>query len=147
MHLPSARPCSIYGWWCIRTTASGTECLPFWYHLVSCYLCSALNIWCTSYCMLAYGLMSLLCTRHKINPYHTLLYLALPYLNAHISFPVCHSSDVDATVTYPVGRFTLRWRHNERDGVSNRRRLDCVLSRLFRRRSKKTSNLRVTGIM
>ena len=32
----------------------------------------------------------------------------------------------------------LQWRHNERDGVSNRRHLDCLLSRLFRRISKKT---------
>ena len=40
----------------------------------------------------------------------------------------------------------LRWRHNERDGVSNHQRLDCLLSRLFRRRSKKTSKLRVTGL-
>ena len=40
----------------------------------------------------------------------------------------------------------LEWRHNERDGVSNHRRLDCLLNRLFRRRSKKTSKLRVTGL-
>ena len=42
--------------------------------------------------------------------------------------------------------FTARWRHNERDGVSNHRRLDCVHNRLFRRRSKKTSKLGVTGL-
>ena len=41
---------------------------------------------------------------------------------------------------------TLQWRHNERNGVSNHRRLDCLLNRLFRRRSKKTSKLRVTGL-
>ena len=39
-----------------------------------------------------------------------------------------------------------QWRHNERDGVSNHRRLDCLLNRLFRRESKKTSKLRVTGL-
>ena len=39
---------------------------------------------------------------------------------------------------------TLQWRHNERDGVSNHRCLDCILNRLFRRRSKKTSKLHVT---
>ena len=38
----------------------------------------------------------------------------------------------------------LQWRHNERDCVSNQRRLDCLLNHLFRRRSKKTSNLRAT---
>ena len=41
---------------------------------------------------------------------------------------------------------TLQWRHNRRDSVSNRQRLDCLLNRLFRRRSKKTSKLRVTGL-
>ena len=40
----------------------------------------------------------------------------------------------------------LLWRHNERDGVSNHQPHDCLLSRLFRRRSKKTSKLRVTGL-
>ena len=39
-----------------------------------------------------------------------------------------------------------RWRYNERYGVSNHRRLDCLLSRLFRRRSKKKSKLRVSGL-
>ena len=38
------------------------------------------------------------------------------------------------------------WRHNERDGVSNHQRLDCLLNRLFRCRSKKTSQLCVTGL-
>ena len=40
----------------------------------------------------------------------------------------------------------LRWRHNERDGVSNHQPHDCLLNRLFRGRSKKTSKLRVTGL-
>ena len=40
----------------------------------------------------------------------------------------------------------LQWRHNERGGVSNHKRLDYLLNRLFRRRSKKTSKLRVTGL-
>ena len=35
---------------------------------------------------------------------------------------------------------------NGRDGASNHRRLDCLLIRLFRHRSKKTSKLRVTGL-
>ena len=39
---------------------------------------------------------------------------------------------------------SLQWSHNECDGVWNRRRHDCSLNRLFRRRSKKTSKLRVT---
>ena len=41
---------------------------------------------------------------------------------------------------------SLPWRHNEHDGVSNHQPHDCLLNRLFRYRSKKTSNLRVTGL-
>ena len=41
---------------------------------------------------------------------------------------------------------TLQWRHHGRDGVSNHQRLDCFINRLFRRRSKETSKLRVTGL-
>ena len=40
----------------------------------------------------------------------------------------------------------LQWRHNERDDVSNHQPHDCVLKRLFMRRSKKTSELRVIGL-
>ena len=41
---------------------------------------------------------------------------------------------------------SLQWRHNERDCVSNYQPHDCLLNRLFRRRSKKASKLRVTGL-
>ena len=40
----------------------------------------------------------------------------------------------------------LQWRHNERDRVSNHQPHDCLLNRLFTRRSKKTSKPRVTGL-
>ena len=36
--------------------------------------------------------------------------------------------------------------HNEHDGASNHKPHDCLLNRLFRCRSKKTSKLRVTGL-
>ena len=42
--------------------------------------------------------------------------------------------------------FSLRWRHNGLDGVSDHQPHDCLLSRLYGRRSKKTSKLRVTGL-
>ena len=40
----------------------------------------------------------------------------------------------------------LQWRHNGHDGVSNHQSYHCLLNCLFRRRSKKTSKLRVTGL-
>ena len=58
------------------------------------------------------------------------------------------------TVLYMYGHYsddtwalrrTLHWHHNGHDGVSNHQPHGCLLKRLFRRRSKKTSKLRVTG--
>ena len=43
-------------------------------------------------------------------------------------------------------RYPLQWHHNESDGASNHQPHDCLLSRLFRCRSKKTSKLCVTGL-
>ena len=52
-----------------------------------------------------------------------------------------HGNDFSIT-----GPSSLRWRHNGRYGVSNHQPHDCFLNRLFRRRSKKTSKLRITGL-
>ena len=41
---------------------------------------------------------------------------------------------------HSVTRESLLWRHNRCNGVSNHQPYDCLLNRLFRRRSKKTSN-------
>ena len=41
---------------------------------------------------------------------------------------------------------SLHWRYNGRDGVSNHQPHYCLLNRLFRSRSKKTSKLPVTGL-
>ena len=41
---------------------------------------------------------------------------------------------------------SLHWHRNECDGVSNHQPYDCLLNCLFRRSSKKTPKLRVTGL-
>ena len=41
---------------------------------------------------------------------------------------------------------SLQRYHNERDGISNHNRLDCLLNCLFRRISRKSRKLRVTGL-
>ena len=41
---------------------------------------------------------------------------------------------------------SLEWCHNERDSVSDHQPHVCLLNRLFRRRSKKTPQFRVTGL-
>ena len=48
--------------------------------------------------------------------------------------------------TGEYNNFPLRWRHNDHGGVSNHQPHGCLLNRLFRRRSKKTSKLCVTGL-
>ena len=42
--------------------------------------------------------------------------------------------------------YSLQWCHNEPSDVSNHQPHDCLLNCLFRRRSKKTSKLRTTGL-
>ena len=61
----------------------------------------------------------------------------MPY---RVSF-TCQSSTKQNTIKL------LQWRHNGRDSVSNHQPHACLLNRLFRRRSKKTSKLRVTGLL
>ena len=52
----------------------------------------------------------------------------------------------DVTVPYHGVHASLRWRHNGHKCVSNHQPRHCLLNRLFERRSKKTSKLRVTGL-
>ena len=47
---------------------------------------------------------------------------------------------------WQLGNNSLQWRHNDHDYVSNHQPRGCLFNRLFRRRSKKTSKLRVTGL-
>ena len=57
-------------------------------------------------------------------------------VHGHVSIPTTNKA-------FP---FPLQWRHNDHDGASNHQPHGCLLNRLFRRRSKKTSKLRVTGL-
>ena len=45
-----------------------------------------------------------------------------------------------------IAECLVSYRHNGLDSVSNHQHHDCLLKRLFRRRSKKTSKLHVTGL-
>ena len=42
--------------------------------------------------------------------------------------------------------YTLHWRHNWRDGVSNHHTRDCLLNRYAGADQRKKSKLRVTGL-
>ena len=47
---------------------------------------------------------------------------------------------------YRPGLHSLQWRHDGHDSISNHQPHNCLLNRLFRRISKITSKLRVTGL-
>ena len=49
-------------------------------------------------------------------------------------------------VKTPQITLSLQRHHNECDGISNHQPHYCLLNRLFRRKSKKTSKLRITGL-
>ena len=66
------------------------------------------------------------------------------YKTSTLQGQVTHMSASE--LIHPSGNGSLQWRYNGRDSVSNHQSHDCLLNRLFRRRSKKTSKLRVTGV-
>ena len=108
------------------------------------------------------------CCFHCICKFHFMTPFPVPFwtfdsLQHHlqsrpiVSEPVWNMSDLfHQNVTYQnpnqltrpqrMQYLPLRWRHNGRDSVSNHQPHDCFLNLLFRRRSKKTSKLRVTGL-
>ena len=58
-----------------------------------------------------------------------------------------HSRVVEISLLHKLcGIVSLHWRHNGHDSISNHQPHDCLLNRLFRRRSKKISKLHVTGL-
>ena len=67
------------------------------------------------------------------------------YISISVS-PILHHSSSTLYLQPPSPSPTLRWRHNGCDSVSNHQPHHCLLNRLSRRRSKKTSKLRVTGL-
>ena len=96
-----------------------------------------------------------------------LVYIAVTWASMSLKSPATclffHGQTIgqyqSSTLLYPFRRkihrwrvdsshndYSLPWRHNGRDSVSNHQPHDCLLNRLFRRRSKKTSKLRVTGL-
>ena len=91
-----------------------------------------------------------------VQPMHTNLYSGVCYPCAmslrigvgKLIIDVCmtHMSIFNLFWTWCVLIKSLQWRHNDRDGVSNHQHHYCLLNRLFRRTSKKTSKLRVTGL-
>ena len=99
------------------------------------------NQWCTlSACNQGSPCMAPVSSGNDASQNICLFLLALIYYNDYIT---------EASFTYRDllnQHQALHWRHNDHDSVSNHQPHGCLLNRLFRRRSKKTSKLRVTGL-
>ena len=74
------------------------------------------------------------------------LYLFLIPLDFIISMISCNCSTPMICNIKPLNNIALQWRHNECNGVSNHRRLHCLLNCWLSCRSKKTPKLRVTDL-
>ena len=76
----------------------------------------------------------------------TSLYCSLEKARTYPSY-IVNTMRVGALAMHgPSPWVAWQWRHNGCDSVSNHQHHDCFLYRLFRRKSKKTSKLRVAGL-
>ena len=90
-----------------------------------------------------------LCVEESIHRLCNSLFQFLILWNFITWFTSCYRNAVsrsDHLIVWDIYYTTLQWCNSERDGVPNHRHRKCLLKRLFRRRSKKTSKLRVTGL-
>ena len=79
--------------------------------------------------------------RHRWKKTSKLLVTGLSRNDPIAAYVITHSDQLLPTNSRPI---PLQWRHNGRNGVSNHHLHHCLLNRFFRRRSKKTSQLRGT---
>ena len=83
------------------------------------------------------------CSRKAVKLNHSLTHSLAELMPRMIPKKVPHSLEMGNDT---LGSYTLQWRHNGHDSISNHQPYECLLSRLIRQRSKKTSKLHVTGL-
>ena len=115
-------------------------CTGPWHHVQCCYIT-------VRYAMVVFWSVFV----NKVGKYGIVLTASLILLDSGIKLdssiwmhPNPMSSLCD--ISWSHLQDSLHWRHNKHDGVSNHQHHDCLLNRLFRRKSKKTSKLNVTGL-
>ena len=74
-----------------------------------------------------------------------LMHTATSFTTHMSSYKYCSIVEMISSTEYHM-QPALQWRHNGRHSVSNHQPHDCLLNGLFRRGSKKTPKLRVTGL-
>ena len=87
------------------------------------------------------------CRVYYCTPLHEIISDAISMSNVPIIYLLVfffQGSDMNNhRCSHPLKReMTLYWRHNDHSGVSNHQPHCCLLNRLFRHRSKKTSNFK-----
>ena len=99
-----------------------------------------------------------ICTHNRVMPYLFIHFIPFPlwcpWIIPQPADFLINGDDIQVGQTYRTaaqgntswGLDSLQWRHIGRDGVSNHQPHHCLLNRLFRRRSKKTSKVRATGL-
>ena len=105
-----------------------------------CILCRVKRRWCMYG---RYGLFMYSLECYYGGYFHD--YFAFREINTKIPLRWAHTS-FTSSVHASFSINSLQWRQNRRDNVSNHQPHDCLLNRLFWRRSKKTLKLRVTGL-
>ena len=70
----------------------------------------------------------------------------ISHTSLKVNFQMVKTNDSGLYRQYGCFVHSLQWRHSGHDSVSNNQPYGCLLNRLFRRRSKKTSKLRVIGL-
>ena len=82
------------------------------------------------------------CVTTAFNDNKTILVTSNSYFHKRVT----QVTQINQGILWQNNGTSLQWRHNEHYGVSNHRGLVCLLKRLFRHTSKKTSKLHVTGL-
>ena len=83
-----------------------------------------------------------MCIYKRLHDKRYLRYYGVTYMPFGLDIVACYDFGSPGSLLDPK---VIQWRHSGRYGVSNHQPYGCLLNRLFRRRSKKTSKLRVTG--
>ena len=84
---------------------------------------------------------------HEESNHHPFsVFVTLYRMPISISSLISLKTQGSVTVDHWMSFLSLEWRHNGLDTVSNHQPQDCLLNRLFRRRSKKTWKFRFTGL-
>ena len=74
-------------------------------------------------------------------------HLLRQYFNwIELKYYMCSKHLGQLSLTHRNSNMSLEWLHNGRDDVTDLQPNHCLLNRLFRRRSTKSSKLRITGL-